>query len=177
MPIPLGGAGDHGFDEPIGLLMDCHRRVESFLAVLRRIAESGPALDEPRARALRESLRYFREAAPRHTADEEESLFPRIRRAGSAALAEVERLESDHGRAAPLHAEVERLGSRWLADGRLGADDHALLGRILLDLEALYREHIRLEEERVFPEAARLLSAGELHAVGDEMRARRGLPG
>ena len=29
--------------------------------------------------ALESALRYFREAAPKHTADEEESLFPRLR--------------------------------------------------------------------------------------------------
>ncbi|MCC6675541.1 MAG: hemerythrin domain-containing protein [Phycisphaerales bacterium] len=175
MPVPLGPANDHGFDEPIGLLTDCHRRVESFLGVLRRVAEGGPALSDERARALRESLRYFREAAPRHTADEEESLFPRMRRAGSNALSEVERLEADHAHAAPMHAEVERLGGAWLAKGTMDPADQARLLSTVIDLETLYREHIRAEESMVFPEAARLLSARELAEVGSEMRARRGL--
>jgi hypothetical protein len=37
-----------------------------------------PLTEETRA-ALETALRYFREAAPKHTADEEESRFPRLR--------------------------------------------------------------------------------------------------
>jgi len=47
------------------------------LKELRRSSIS-PLTEETRA-ALESALRYFREAAPKHTADEEESLFPRMR--------------------------------------------------------------------------------------------------
>lgn len=30
MPITIGHATSHGFDQPLGLLTDCHRRVELF---------------------------------------------------------------------------------------------------------------------------------------------------
>lgn len=39
MLIKIGHRPDHGFDEPLGLLSDCHRRIEHFLRVLTAIEE------------------------------------------------------------------------------------------------------------------------------------------
>jgi hypothetical protein len=39
MPITLGAKPDHGFDHPLGLLSDCHRRIEGFLDVLVRVTD------------------------------------------------------------------------------------------------------------------------------------------
>ena len=33
-PLQIGAAPDHDFDEPLGLLSDCHRRIEHFLDIL-----------------------------------------------------------------------------------------------------------------------------------------------
>jgi len=38
MPIQIGHTGDHGFDEPLGLLSDCHRRIERFLRALLTVS-------------------------------------------------------------------------------------------------------------------------------------------
>jgi hypothetical protein len=46
---------------------------------------------------------------------------------------------------------------------------------LVAQLTALYRPHIRLENELVFPVAARILPASEIQALGEEMRARRRL--
>jgi hemerythrin superfamily protein len=75
-------------------MSDCHRRIEMFLRVLGAAAErKGGTLAEDERRALDAALRYFREAAPKHNADEEQSLFPRLRLAHNAevqaALADV----------------------------------------------------------------------------------------
>ncbi len=79
MPVQIA-AKAHSFSDPTGLLSDCHRRIEMFLRSLQRVAGviDRPLTDEVRA-ALDSALRYFRESAPKHTADEEESLFPRLR--------------------------------------------------------------------------------------------------
>ena len=49
---------------------------------------------------FRTALQDLREAAPKHTADEEESLFPRLRRQKDsrllAVLARIESLEEEH---------------------------------------------------------------------------------
>jgi len=75
MPVQIG-AKAHPFSDPTGLLSDCHRRIEMFLGALEGVASviDHPLTEETRA-ALESALRYFREAAPKHTADEEESLF------------------------------------------------------------------------------------------------------
>src|SRR5438270_7631585 len=122
MPVQIGQTSPD-FSEPTALLSDCHRRIEMFLATLKAIGEAGEELTAQSRRALETGLRYFREAAPKHTADEEESLFPRLRRNGSddikAMMSEMERLEHDHKRAKALHAAVENIGQRWLAAGAL----------------------------------------------------------
>lgn len=164
--------------DPLGLLSDCHRRVEMFLGVLKAAAAlKGRQLNDDERRSLDNALRYFREAAPKHTADEEESLFPRMRQTGSAeaqtALAELERLEADHRWADPLHAQVDALGQKWLAAGKLDAKDAAAFHDAVAQLGAMYARHIEVEEKVVFPAAARCLPKDEQHRIGLEMTARR----
>jgi|SRR5215831_3123503 len=74
------GAKARDFSDPTGLLFDCHRRIEMFLASLQRVAEviDAPLTDDTRD-ALETALLYFREAAPKPIKDEEESSFPRLR--------------------------------------------------------------------------------------------------
>jgi hypothetical protein len=142
--VTIGGKPLAGFDQPIELLKDCHRRVEHFLDVLQKVvALFGEGhLSEEGRRALQTSLDYFEHAAPRHTADEEQSLFPRMRRSSDAqdraVMAELERLESDHRHAEVCHAQVDEL-----------------------------------EEEGVFVAAAKMLEPGDFGEVGVEMRRRR----
>ncbi len=78
MLLKIGQRLDHGFDEPLGLLRDCHRRIEHFLHVLQAITREvagGPLTEEQRAQ-LESALVYFATVTPRHSADEEQSLFP-----------------------------------------------------------------------------------------------------
>ena len=79
MPVQIG-AKAHPFSDPTGLLSDCHRRIEMFLRSLEAVAivKDRPLTEESRV-PFESALRYFREAAPNQTADEEESLFPRMR--------------------------------------------------------------------------------------------------
>lgn len=172
------GASVHSFSDPIGLLSDCHRRIEMFLGSLEAIAKvlDHPLTDEM-SRALASALRYFRESAPKHTADEEESLFPRLRQVRrseiQSALTGLEELEKDHRRAAPLHLEVERLGQEYLLSGRLAPSDVETFRRAIASLAAMYRHHIRVEDGVVFPMAARALSQIDQAAIAEEMATRR----
>ena len=124
MPVQIGGKPESGPDDPIGWLSDCHRRIERFLSVLVTVTEKagGGALTGPQRIAFENALRYFRDAAPKHTADEEESLFPRLRKLDAAGLQEaldlVTGLEQDHRTAEAMHAEVDRLGVQWLSGGQ-----------------------------------------------------------
>jgi hemerythrin-like domain-containing protein len=171
-PVQIGQR-ESDFSNPLGLLGDCHRRIERFLGVLLTIAESGDGgeLDPARAASLKAALDYFRNAAPKHTADEEESLFPRMRAAG--ALAGLNDLESDHQVADAAHREVDALGRHWLELGRLPEEQAQRMTRLLRLLAEMYARHIAVEDNEIFPEAARVLGAEELAEVGREMKTRR----
>lgn len=127
--------------------------------------------------ALEGAIRYFSVAAPKHTADEGDSLFPRLRLSGDPALAQalasLDDLERDHDEADSRHAAVDALVRRWLADGRLPRNDAAELRDHLAHLQALYRRHIAVEDEQVFPAAARALDREQIERIGGEMAARR----
>lgn len=179
MGLQVGRPPDHSFDEPLGLLSDCHRRIEHFLHVLVVVAtrsDGGPLIPDYR-KALEGAARYFTVAAPRHTADEEESLFPRLRATGDPAaahaLALIDRLQRDHEEADAHHAAVDALVRRWLADDRLAAEDLAALRQHLTRLQAIYLAHIRVEDAELFPAAARLLEPRDIQEIGREMAARR----
>lgn len=177
MGIQIGAKPDSGFDDPIGMLADCHRRIEHFLNILCVVAEraQGRAMNEEEVAAVRAALEYFRVGGQRHNADEEESVFPRLRASAQPEdLREIESLESDHKDAGTLHATVERLYNDWGAAKELSGADQATLLAATERLRRLYTEHIRLEEQVVFPRASRLLSRAAIDAIGQEFRARRG---
>jgi hemerythrin-like domain-containing protein len=181
MPITIGAKPAGDFSNPLKLLSDCHRRIERFLAVLVKIARDarGGPLTEQQATEWTRALDYFHHAAPRHTANEEESLFPRLRQIETAqvrdALDHIQELEYDHEKASEWHDRVEQLGRRRLAEGRLSAEETHSITDALERLSELYVHHIALEDQTVFPLAATALPAAGKTSMGAEMAKRRGL--
>jgi hemerythrin-like domain-containing protein len=176
MAVQIGARPDSGFDDPIGMLKDCHRRVEHFLDILCRVVSEAPgrALNSGEQSAIEAALRYFSESGPRHNMDEEESLFPRLRSLSAASvLPEVRRLESEHRHATTLHDQIADLYSRWIRESCLNPDETTRLHSITHNLRDLYRDHIQIEEEVVFPFAARLLDRNALATIGVEFKLRR----
>lgn len=176
MAIQIGAKPDSGFDDPIGMLIDCHRRIERFLHILCVVADraTNRTLNEEEKTAVQSALNYFRVGGLRHTADEEESLFPRLRVKLSAANSEdLDRLESDHRCANDLHAAVDSLYSKWIEAGRLNSEEEQRLHASSLQLKNLYEEHIQIEERIVFPRAADVLDSRTIAAIGQEFVARR----
>jgi len=177
MGIQIGAKPDAGFDDPIGMLKDCHRRIEQFLHVLCLVVERAPGrpLTEEEANAVKSALNYFRVGGQRHTADEEESLFPRMRaeQGTATALKEIEALETDHRQADDLHAAVERLYASWLEGKTLSAEELQKLRGATERLKQLYEGHIRIEENLVFPRAAEGLNREAIAQIGEEFRSRR----
>jgi hemerythrin-like domain-containing protein len=177
MPVQIG-APTHDFSDPTGLLSDCHRRIEMFLGALDAVARGidRPLPDEA-IQALDSALRYFRDAAPKHTSDEEESLFPRLRQVHhpdvESALTKLDSLELEHRQAAPLHDEIERLGRQCLSSGSLSPGEAETFRKAVTTLISMYKEHIGVEDGLVFPLAARLLSRADKAVIADEMATRR----
>jgi hemerythrin-like domain-containing protein len=177
MPVQIGAKAHH-FTDPTGLLSDCHRRIVMFLETLGAVAEviERPPTEEV-ARALESALRYFSQAAPKHTADEEESLFPRLRQISNpdvtSAFSKLQELEEEHRWANLLHAEVEQLGVEYLSEGRLSRPEVDTFRTAIRDLRSMYERHIGIEDGIVFPLAARLLTEQDKSAIAEEMAGRR----
>lgn len=181
MPITIGNKKESDFTNPLGLLSDCHRRIEQFLGVLIKVTSQarGARLNEDQRNGLEVALRYFREAAPKHTRDEEESLFPRMMASSDArawsAISLLDELNADHVRADADHSEVEALGRRWLSEGVLSIESTDRLSEVLEHLRSTYQKHIAVEDNEVFPLAGQILSNDDLAAVGREMATRRSI--
>jgi len=179
MLLKIGHQPDHDFREPLGLLSDCHRRIEHFLSTLTAITNQarGKELTDTQRAQLEGATAYFVTAGPRHTADEEDSLFPRLRAAydprAVVALGQIDRLEDDHAAAAEHHEVVDQLVRRWLADGYLAMGDVERLLERLDRLNSMYAAHIAVEDNEVFLAAAQILSENDITEIGREMMARR----
>ena len=136
-------------------------------------------MDERHRAALSAALRYFDQGAPLHTADEEESLFPRLRisSAEEALLlgGRLGKLEVEHREKERRHRIVHQLGTRWLEEGSLSMEDAQMLVNEMEHLERTYRHHIRSEEDGVFPVAAKVLQKEDLLVMAREMKSRRGI--
>ncbi len=175
MAIQIGAKPDSGFDDPIGMLKDCHRRIESFLGILCLVvvrAQGRTSTDDER-NAVQTALQYFRTGGQRHTTDEEESLFPRLRKSAAESFKEIDRLESDHHEANKLHESVERLYGKWFASGGLQVEETQQLLNQTRRLKQLYSEHIEVEEKIVFARAIEVLDHQAIAAIGTEFRFRR----
>ena len=176
MAVQIGAKPDSGFEDPIGMLKDCHRRIEHFLDILCLVAERARDrnLTEEERSAVKASLQYFHVGGERHTRDEEESLFPRLLAVAPDGTAPViDRLTRDQSDADDLHASIDWLYTAWISAGTLhGAEQTALLAQTST-LKRLYADHIQIEENEVFPRAARALDSQSLAAIGREFSARR----
>jgi hemerythrin-like domain-containing protein len=114
-----------------------------------------------------------RTGGQRHTAGEEESLFPRLHKSDPKSFEEIDRLEIDHHEANDLHASVDRLYSTWIEWAGLGFEETVQLLSQTARLKQLYSEHIQIEETIVFARASQVLDSHAIAAIGTEFRFRR----
>ena len=146
------------------------------LATIATDVAGGPLTSEYR-RALEGALRYFAVAAPKHTADEEVSLFPRLRNSVGPVVAQafvsLDRLEHNHDEAEAHHAVVDQLVRQWLENDGLPSAATEELRERLMRLQVLYERHIAVEDQKVFPAAAQVLDRVQIEQIGSEMAARR----
>jgi len=165
-----------GFDDPLEMLLACHRRIEKQLETLKRLRshlDSGP-MDAEASRAAQSVLRYFPRSASQHHDDEEKDVFPllgeRITDPGErerfAALRET--LERDHREIESQWARLKK-PLEGIAEGlprALPASDvHAFV--------AAYARHILTEESALEEFFNRWLDEADRRSLGRSMSARR----
>jgi hemerythrin-like domain-containing protein len=181
-PVFPAGAGLAGLGPPapgadvVDLLVDCHGRIRTFLALARRIAEARDAADEEIADASARVRRYFAEALPLHARDEEESVLPRLSGhdpALDAALAAMRAEHADHE--PPLGRLLEACATLAREPAALERVRAALLAATE-ELERHFAGHLEAEERVVFPAIRAHLDAATRARMAAELRERRAPP-
>lgn len=167
-----------GFDDPLEMLLGCHRRIEKQLETLRRlrahVEEKG--VDAEASSAAESVLRYFGKAAAHHHDDEERDLFPLLERRiddpGERARFQHFRdgLLADHR---VLEAAWQRIRKplEGIAEGLVRPLPPA-------DVQAFvdgYTRHILTEENTLREYFDRWLGDDDRQALGRSMAARRGV--
>lgn len=169
VPVPQAGAcaALGAFD----ILAHCHEHILGKLERLAALADElqrEPAFDERRLAQVADVLAFLDTVIPIHSADEEQTLFPRLRKlpqfAGTVGTP-MDCMEQEH-------VGHRRLLAAFRRDVMLRRPADA--ARAARAIVAEYRDHIAKENEVLFPFAREALEdARVVQAMADEMRARR----
>lgn len=151
-----------------------HRDIMEQLHQLRVVIDSIDSrglniTDRERARHV---LRYFNTEARQHHIDEEKHIFPALLSNPTPEIVQItERLIQDHGwleenwlQIAPTLEDATN-GQHWF--------DPPALRHAMEVFDALYLDHILLEESIAYPEAKKRLQAHHTASMGREMAQRR----
>lgn len=168
------GASAAPIDTPIEHLMACHRRIEQRLETLINAAGHIEKDRTGAIEAIRKSFEFLDTGGVLHTQDEEESLFPRLRpKLSSAEGAFVDSLEAQHVAAGVVYSDLKQFAAILDSPDGETADAIGSYCACAKRLRALYRDHIRAEDEILTALAKRSLGESEISEISGEMRARR----
>jgi hemerythrin-like domain-containing protein len=157
-------------DQPLDHLPACHRRIEERLAILERAADHLEDRRDEALEAIRNCFRFLDTNGVWHTADEEESVFPRLQQEVEEDEAQFLRgLEADHRTVERVYQDLK---DRFAAHS---AESAGSFREAVAHLCGLYRAHIAAEEASLISIARRVLKESQLLAITREMRVRRGL--
>ena len=164
------------FDEPIDALEICHenivKRMETIATMAERIGTGGAGAFREQLDIWMEIFSFIRHSIANHSRDEEENLFPILRRTIGE---KIDALEADHEWAEEtegfLQSEFEAL--RTMDGGDEMERRLEEFAARAMALSRFYRDHIAKENAEIFPEARKVLSTGEIAELGAAMRRRR----
>lgn len=151
-----------------------HQEIQRELQLLHTLVDAieNEGLNQTNRGTARRVLDYFNGEARQHHLDEEKHIFPTLLASQNAEVVEAtEHLIQDHGwleenwiQIAPS-LEAATGGNLWF--------DTAELRHALEVFEALYLDHILLEESIAYPEAKKRLQGLDTLGMGREMAKRR----
>ena len=170
-PPPAPDAACCAHKSAFEILSTCHEHIQERLLILelvgRELTDAEQIQDSHLAR-LGDVLAFLDTAIPIHSADEEQSLFPRLRLLPPFAGSEgtpMDCMQAEHVDHRELLARLK------LA---ITQRDAAAAGRWAIQICSEYRSHIGKEEEVLYPMARELLSdPNELARMAEEMLERR----
>jgi len=145
-------------------LSEHHHHALVLALEIRRAAELPAPERDQRLRSLADSvLHFWGESGQTHFAEEEQVLLPKYARHFRLDEdPEIMRMLADH---AAIRARIEDV--RDSLGGTFSPEPIVALGSLLHD-------HVRLEEDRIFPRIERTLSEMELNSVGSRLTRLHG---
>jgi hemerythrin-like domain-containing protein len=135
----------------------------------RRLAGGRGGVEE--MTTIENALHFLGRAVPRHFADEERSLFPRLRAHRPELAAEIDRIVAEHAVHLALHDQLAAAVAGWREAPR-PADARPLID-VVEALCAAHESHVDAETA-LFAAAATTIGPSEDAAIEHEMNERRG---
>ncbi|HZP22113.1 MAG TPA: hemerythrin domain-containing protein [Terriglobales bacterium] len=161
-------------EDAVDLLTGCHDRIRHFTGVAVKLAH---ALDAPRDEVVQAAAgvhRYYTVSLPLHEADEEQTLRPRL------DAIENEKLHHALAAMSYQHLAIDDLLERLLpllVLVRNNPDALAAAGgemcSITKALDEIFRAHLQMEEEVIFPAIRSALPQAMQSEMLNEMQERR----
>ena len=159
-----------GHHDAFAILHDCHEHILERLTrleTLGRELKAAQAIDGRHLVVLGDVLTFLDVAVPMHSADEEQTLFPRLRETlgPMRGPTPMDCMEREHVQHQALLVALKRAVVKR---------DAKAAGQAALSIVAEYREHIGKEEEVLFPWARETLTDPVVvEAMTRQMRQRR----
>lgn len=153
-----------------------HRDIQQQLLQLHALVDAieNDGLNAANRELARQVVAYFNNEARQHHLDEEKHIFPALLSSQNTELVQAtEHLVQDHGWLEENWLQIEPSleaathGNQWF--------DTAELRHALEVFEALYLDHILLEESIAYPAAKARLAGLDTVGAGREMAKRRAL--
>lgn len=177
LQIRRPGAAAQEPDGVLRRLLACHDRIRMFTGLAGAVASASEGTEPAElVDAARRLLRYFTVDLPFHSADEDESLLPRLRWVDSAEVqAALLGMTRQH---AELQAVIDDLCWAWARILEEPARRHALHVQLASGARQLadgFAAHLDVEEKIIFPQLQQLADE-EQRAILREMERRRARP-
>jgi iron-sulfur cluster repair protein YtfE (RIC family) len=161
-------------EDAVDLLIGCHQRIRHFTGVATKLAHAQGATADEIRQAAAGVYRYYSVSLSLHEADEEDTVRPRldpvsddrVRHALLAMADQHQAIDELIERLLPLLRLVEQNPDR---QSQVGGEMCSLTKA----LDEIFRAHLELEEEVIFPAIRELLSETARAEMLLEMQRRR----
>ena len=154
--------------EALRVIRDEHATLAAMLQSLTQLVRRGPnpngADDSVRFFDVLRAMLFYIDEFPEkhHHPKESDLLFPRVARAAPHTMATIDQLERDHMQGETWVRELMHLLMAWELLGE--SRRQAFIDEVTRYVD-FYLEHMRLEETVILPEAERLLTDADWHAM------------
>src|ERR1035437_6907409 len=170
---PLTSLQPKSPEDAVDLLVGCHQRIRHFTGVAVKLAHEQGAAPEEIAQAAAGVYRYYSVSLPLHEADEDQTLQPRLRAVADEQVRHALLAMGDQ------HQAIDELIERLLPLLVLVTNNPDTLTEVggemcslTKALEEIFRAHLQMEEEVIFPAIRQVLPGHAREEMLREMQQR-----